>query len=185
MQTGLSLRADDLVRLVEAGVLGPDDRVELLDGEVVWMSAIGARHVALVGRLNRILAADAALICSVQGPLRLGEDTELYPDLLLCREDYVRETRVPAPQDAVLVVEVSDTTLAYDLRKLARYAAAGIPEAWIVDVDARIVRTYRQPQGDAYLIVGGAVGVDRISPAGAPALAVGVAQLFADVALTG
>ncbi len=122
-------------KMGEAGIFSEDDRVELIDGEVVEMAPIGGRHVESVIRLNRLLSCwaldtrEAGLFVSVQNPLALSGYGEPQPDLILVRR---REGRsgVPVPEEVLLVVEVADTSLVYDRdRKLPLYAEAGIPEA--------------------------------------------------------
>jgi Uma2 family endonuclease len=120
----------DYHRMGEAGILHEDDRVELIEGEIVEMAAIGTRHFSCVNRLNRLLVmsvGDEAVI-SVQNPVRLNEHTELQPDLAVIRARDYRES-LPEPDDVLLLIEVSDTTLAYDRGvKLPLYAKAGITE---------------------------------------------------------
>lgn len=127
---------EEYQKMGEAGVFGEDDRVELIDGEIVEMTPIGWRHVEAVDRLNHLLWSFAAgrHRVSVQNPVVLGEHGEQQPDLMLIREPG-RTGRLPEAADVLLVVEVSDSSLAYDRNvKLPRYAAAGIPEAWILDL---------------------------------------------------
>jgi Uma2 family endonuclease len=122
--------------MARAGVFDEDDRLELLDGEIVQMNPVGRRHVATVNRLTRLFArlfGERALI-SVQNPLVLDSGTEPQPDLVLLRpreDDY--ELSLPTGQDAYLVVEVADTTVVYDTTRKARaYAPAGVPSLWVV-----------------------------------------------------
>lgn len=134
-------------RMLEAGILSEDDRVELLDGEIVEMAAVGGRHIRTVNRLNMALspaAADQELVVSVQNPLRLDDQTEPEPDLALIRETSGGE--VPKAADALLVVEVSETSLSWDRNvKLPRYARAGIPEVWLVDLASGGVEIHTKP----------------------------------------
>src|SRR5258705_6053378 len=108
---------DDYYRMAEVGILGPEDRVELIDGEIIQMSPIGTRHASCVRWANRtfILAFKDRVLVSVQDPLRLNNYTEPEPDLVLLkyRDDHYRDKRIMA-DDALLVVEVADTTLQYD-----------------------------------------------------------------------
>src|SRR3712207_3329118 len=134
-------------RMLEAGVLTEDDRVELIGGEIVDMTPIGWRHVACVNRLNMLLAAFAAgkgYTVSVQNPLRLAGDAEPQPDLALIKERPRRE--VPTPEDVLLVVEVAEASLTYDREiKLPLYARAGIPEVWLVDLPHRKIEVRIDP----------------------------------------
>jgi hypothetical protein len=109
----------------EAGILHEDDRVELIEGEIVEMAAIGTRHFSCVNRLNWLLVmsvGDEAVV-SVQNPVRLNEHTEPQPDLTVIRPRNYTEA-LPVPEDVLLLIEVSDTTLAYDRNiKLPLYAS--------------------------------------------------------------
>lgn len=145
---------DDYGRMGEAGILTAADRVELIAGEVREMSPIGPPHAAIVDRLAELLFARLAGAAQVrtQGPVRLGRYTEPEPDLALLRRrgDYYRR-RHPQAGEILLVIEVADSSLRYDrIEKMPRYAQAGIPEAWLVDVAAREVTIYSGPQPDGY-----------------------------------
>ncbi len=121
-----------------------DDRVELIQGEVVEMTPIGWRHARCVSTLNMLLTryADGRYVLSVQNPITVDEHGE--PDLALVTELLVG--RLPGPEEVALVVEVSDTTLPYDRNvKLPLYARAGIPEVWIVDLTGEIIEFYAGP----------------------------------------
>ncbi len=115
---------------------------------------IGSEHAACVRRLSRFLIrnAEPQALVSAQNPVRLNEASEPEPDLALLRpreDDYA--SRHPQPDDVFLVVEVADTSLSFDRDvKLPLYAAAGIPEAWIVDLEADEVHVYREPDGERY-----------------------------------
>jgi Uma2 family endonuclease len=143
-------------KMGEAGIFSEDDRVELIDGEVVEMAPIGDRHVESVMRLNRLLSrwtlgtGEADLFVSVQNPLALGEQGEPQPDLTLVRRRGDR-SGTPVPEEALLIVEVADTSLIYDRgRKLPLYARAGIPEAWLVDLNADTIEVYSEPGSAGY-----------------------------------
>jgi len=141
-------------RMAEAGVLGPDDRVELVDGEIVEMSPIGSPHAACVDRLNVLLQrlVDARGIVRVQGPIRLDAHSEPQPDLSILkhRADFYASAH-PAPGDVMLVVEVADTSLRYDRDvKIPLYARAGIAESWLVDLTSGTVDVFTQPAAHGY-----------------------------------
>ena len=149
---------DEYYRLGETGVLAPDDRVELLDGEVVWMNPIGRRHAGIVARLQDRLqqAVSQRAIVWVQNPIRLTRQAAPQPDLCLLapRRDFYCEG-LPEAEHVFLVVEVADTTGEDDRkRKIPLYARAGLPEAWIVDIDADRIEVYRQPGPDGYSFAG-------------------------------
>ena len=143
-------------RMGEAGIFGEDDRVELVDGEVVEMTPIGWRHVRAVNQLTDVLADlrdTGPYALSVQNPLILDEHGEHQPDLALIRRD-APEGRVPAAQDALLVMEVADTPLRYDREvKLPLYARAGILEAWLVDLRNNHVEVHSDPSPEGYRTV--------------------------------
>jgi Uma2 family endonuclease len=143
------ISVDQFHRMIEAGCFGDGDRVELLDGEMRDMPPIGPPHGGSTNTLNAIFTPALAgrAIVSVQGPLVMDDGTELYPDLSLLkyREDRYRKVN-PTGKDVYLVVEVADSSLAYDTRtKLAKYARAGIRRYWVVDLKYRCVHDYRDP----------------------------------------
>ena len=140
--------------MIDEGILGEDDRVELIHGAIVDMSPIGNPHVVTINRLNRLFTSTLGerAIVSVQNPVTLPPDSEPQPDVALFRpqEDFYANGR-PAPADVLLVVEVADSSLRYDrLIKSALYGSSGIPEFWIVDVAGNAVEVYTQPAGDHY-----------------------------------
>jgi Uma2 family endonuclease len=148
------LTVDDYHRMGEAGILSEDDRVELIEGELVEMAPIGSEHAAAVTDLNYLLmvAVGEKALVSPQNPVRLDRHSEPQPDfaLLKPRPDRYRSA-LPTPQDTLLIVEVAHSSLAYDRAvKLALYASHSIPEVWIVNLAANEVEVYRKPQGDRY-----------------------------------
>jgi Uma2 family endonuclease len=148
------LTVDDYHRMGEAGILSEDDRVELIEGELVEMEPIGSEHAAAVNDLTRLLimaVGDRALV-SPQNPVRLDRRSEPQPDfaLLRPRPDGYRSA-LPTPQDTLLIIEVAHSSLAYDRAvKLALYATHRIPEVWIVNLAATEVEVHRKPQNDRY-----------------------------------
>jgi Uma2 family endonuclease len=174
---------DAYYRMAEAGVLGDPRRVELIDGEIFDMAAIGSPHAAVTNKLARLfsraLKDDVALV-SVQTPLRLDGFNEPEPDVMLLRprDDGYRASH-PAAADVLLLVEVSETSLAYDRSvKLALYASFGVPEIWILDLGGAAVEAYREPKEGAY------ASHERLTkgplaPALLPALTIDVAGLLA------
>ncbi len=144
----------DYHRMLESGILHEDDRVELIDGAVREMSPINSWHASTVKRLLHLLVnrLQKKALVSVQDPIVLDDYTEPQPDLILLkwRDDYYAE-QLPNAEDALVIIEVADTTLHYDRQeKLPRYAAAGIPEVWIVDAGSEAVEQYVDPQGSEY-----------------------------------
>lgn len=137
----------------EAGILRDDERVELIEGEIVEMNPIGVRHIQCVNELNWLLGQqirDGGLRVSVQNPIRLNGGLEPQPDLAVIRAgDYAGS--LPGPEDTLLVIEVSDTTLAYGRNvKLPLYARANIRESWIVDLPNEAIERHNDPAEDGY-----------------------------------
>lgn len=144
----------EYARMVSAGILSEDDRVELIDGEVRVMSPVGPLHAAMVDRLNRLLVllCARAAIVRVQSSVQLNDYTEPQPDfaVLQPRDDFYAQAH-PRAADVLLVIEVADTSITYDREeKLPRYALSGIPEVWIVDLNQQVVEQYTQPRNAAY-----------------------------------
>jgi Uma2 family endonuclease len=149
-----SFTVADYEQMLATGILREDDHVELIDGEVRQMSPIGPYHAALVARLNRLLVRQApdTTIVRVQDPVQLSEYSQPQPDLALVagRDDFYAQGH-PTAQDIYLLIEVSDSSLAYDRgEKLPRYAQAGVEEVWIVDSSALQIEQYWQPAGGQY-----------------------------------
>lgn len=145
---------EEYYRMAEAGILAEDDRVELLDGEIVQMSPIGSRHAGTVARLSELLrdAVGKRALVWVQNPIRLSDTSEPQPDVCLLRprEDYFTRSH-PRPQDVLLVIEVAETSLRYDREvKLPAYARARIPEAWLFDLEGDRLHQFRDPSEDGY-----------------------------------
>jgi Uma2 family endonuclease len=141
--------------MAEAGVLSRDARVELIDGQLIDMPPIGSAHAAVVDQLGDLLhdALAARAIVRRQQPVLLDEHSAPQPDLAVAvkRDDYYRRSH-PHARDVLLVVEVSDSTLAFDRDvKGAWYARAGIPELWLVDIDGAHVTRLASPSNGAYL----------------------------------
>lgn len=149
--------ADEYGRMVAAGILREGDRVELIDGQVLVMHSIGPRHNACVSRTNRalVLGAGEEAIVLPQGSVRLDLYYEPQPDLVLLRPraDFYA-SRHAAPSDILLVIEIADTSLEYDRDvKAPVYAAAGIPEYWLADLNANVVWRYSSPERGVYRVV--------------------------------
>lgn len=146
--------ADVYEAMVAAGVLTKDDRVELLDGEIVEMSPIGLPHTASVNRLNAFFGEQLGrrALVAVQNPFRLSDLSMPEPDVALLRPraDYYAEAR-PRPDDVLLLVEVADSSVDTDRRyKLPLYAAQGVTEVWLVDIPSDAVEVHRAPVARSY-----------------------------------
>lgn len=168
--------------MAETGVLPPDARVELLDGEIIDMSPIGPLHGGIVKRLNNLLsqAAKGRWLVAVQDPLRLDDQSEPEPDVMLLKrvaDDYT--SRHPSPEDVFLLIEVSDTTLELDRNtKLPLYGRAGVPEVWILNLVEQTIEVYSEPHftgyGTKHILRAG----DQASPRAFPDAVVDVAGLL-------
>lgn len=140
--------------LAECGILHANEHTELIEGEILLMSPINARHAGLVNRLNLWVVATfvGRAMPAIQNPVQLGEGSEPQPDVAVLkprRDLYARAH--PSPQDVLWLMEVSDTTLEYDCDiKVPLYARAGIPEVWVVDVNNARVLVYRHPKRGGY-----------------------------------
>ena len=144
---------DDFARMGEAGIFAEDDRVELIEGEIREMNPIGPPHAWIVDRLTELVITRLAGTAHVriQNPIRLGRHTEPQPDLSVAGKRQAYANRHPDADDVLLVIEVADSSLRYDrLEKVPRYGKAGIPETWLVDVEARTVTVYTGPGPGGY-----------------------------------
>ncbi len=144
----------DVARMLDVGILHEDDRLELIDGELRTMSPIGPIHAAIVKKLLVLLQSQIGqrAILSVQDPIQLDDYSQPQPDLaiLAYRDDFYR-AGIPIADDVLIVIEVSDTTLDYDRKeKMPRYASAGIPELWIVNVSEQTIEQYTDPSRGRY-----------------------------------
>ncbi len=140
--------------MAAAGVLRADDRVELIEGEIVEMNPIGSRHAACVGRLTEYLGrlVGREAIVWVQNPVQVNDYSEPLPDvtLLIRRDDFYAQAN-PQPSDVLLIIEVADSSVEYDRDiKIPLYAGATIPEVWLVNLPKETIEIYTQPIGDAY-----------------------------------
>jgi Uma2 family endonuclease len=144
---------DEYYRMADAGILGAHERVELIEGEIIRMEAIGSRHAATVTRLDRLFQTlGGAALVWVQNPVRLSDLSEPEPDVALLQpksDDYA--SAHPGPADTLLIVEVSDTTVGFDRGiKAPLYAVSGIREYWLVDIAAETIEVYREPGAAGY-----------------------------------
>lgn len=149
---------DDYHKMADAGILDEDERVELIKGEIIEMSPVGSRHAAGINRANRVLLRRLPMtsaIVSTQNPIRLDEHSEPQPDLAVLRyRDDFYSGALPKPEDVLLVLEISDSSLRYDrTTKLALYAAAGIPEAWLADLHGDALERHTEPINGRYVAV--------------------------------
>jgi Uma2 family endonuclease len=172
MVTTHRFTADEYQRMGEAGILLEDDRVELIEGEIVDMTPLGNKHKSAVNRLCELFVqrcSDRAIV-QVQSSVRLNDYSEPEPDIVLLRrrdDFYARTTAGPA--DTFLVVEVADSSLALDKDvKAPLYARNGIPEYWLVDLEAETIIVFREPGTEGYASMVTLRGNEAVSPLAFP-----------------
>ena len=168
--------------MVDVGILSPRDRVELIDGEIVHKAAVSSHHAGCVNYLSNTLLPmlGRRVIVRVRGPVRLSEYSEPEPDVTLLkpRADFYTESH-PRPGDVMLIVEVSHSTVEYDRDvKTPLYAAAGIPELWLVNLDEDFIDGLSDPDGAGYRTLRRYVRGERIAPALLPDAALEVSQIL-------
>ena len=173
--------ADEFEQMAKAGVFREDERLELIDGEIVEMSPIGPGHGTCVAILNKRLVigvGDRSLVW-IQSAARMAIRSVPQPDLALLRPRSYRRAN-PRPEDILLVVEVAESSLRYDrTRKLELYASAGIREYWVVSVDDEWVEVYRSPEDNRYRESRRLRRGDTIAPLTFPDVVIAVAEIFA------
>lgn len=144
---------DEYHKMAEAGILGEDDRVELINGEIVEMSPIGSRHIDTVNRLTALFIKRLGdnVIVSVQNPVRLTSTSEPEPDVTLLRPHQEYRHRLPFPEDVLLIVEVSDSSIDTDRKvKVPLYARSGIQQVLLIDIEGEAVEEYTSPSQETY-----------------------------------
>lgn len=145
---------DEYAEMARVGILRDDDRVELIDGEIVEMAPIGPDHAGSVDAIYELLVRELSGLAQVraQNPIRLDAFNQPQPDfaLLRRRDDFYRSAH-PTPADVLLIVEVADTSLSTDRAvKLPLYARAGLPEVWLVDLAHGVISVHREPGPGGY-----------------------------------
>jgi Uma2 family endonuclease len=175
---------DDYERMVEAGILDADSRVELLEGEIVTMAAIGSRHASIVNRVTRLLVRRVGddVLVTPGNPLRLPPRSEPEPDLMLVRfrGDYYAAGH-PTARDALLVVEVSDSSIGKDRAvKVPIYAGQGIPEVWVVDIGGDRVIVHTRPGDGDYGLVRSALRGEELRPMLVPEVAITIEEVLGE-----
>ncbi|NEO26375.1 MAG: Uma2 family endonuclease [Kamptonema sp. SIO4C4] len=173
---------DQYHKMGEVGIFDPDERVELLEGEIIKMSPIGLQHAVTINRLTNFFPrqlGDNAIV-SIQNPIRLNNHSEPQPDITLLqpRDDYYAN-KFPSSEDILLLIEVADSSLLTDQEiKLPLYAEHNIIEYWIVNLTRQIVEIYRDPQNRAYQQQQMLLENQSISPLAFPELTVNFATIF-------
>lgn len=172
---------DEYHRMALAGLLDETDRVELIEGELIDMAPIGSKHAFIVNRLSQTFSTKAGrqYFVSTQNPVQLGERSEPQPDIALLRlGDYM--DKLPTAGEVLLIVEVSQTTIDYDREvKLALYALHGIPEVWLLDVNAGELTIYREPAEGQYRLIRKPTRAEVVSATLVPAVAISLAEVLA------
>ena len=175
---------DEYYAMADAGILAPDERVELIDGEIIPMSPIGDRHAYSVDELNELLITRLRGRARVrsQNPIRPGSRLEVQPDVAILRQrEDGYSSGHPGPDDVLLIIEVSDSTLDYDRNvKLSIYAAASIPETWIVNIPYRRVEAYSEPSRGEYLNRRLFGPGESVSPLAFPDVSIPVSQIISN-----
>lgn len=167
-------------RMAEADILLEDDRVELIEGELIETDPISPLHAGTANDLNRLLITtigDRAIV-SIRNPVRLGGHSEPQPDVALLRprSDYYGDS-TPTPADVLLLIELADSSRRYDRTiKLPLYARHRVPEVWIIDLAAGAVEVHREPGGDGYSAASRAEAGATLEPALLPGLRLAVAD---------
>ena len=174
------ISVDEYEQMIAAGVFAEDTRIELIDGEIVEMSPIGPIHISRLNRtakqINRLVGDET--IVSVQSPVRLPPYGEPQPDIALLRPGYPEDT-VPGAKDIFLVMEIADSTINTDRRvKLPMYAAAGILEAWLFDVQARVIERHTDPIAGSYRQVASARRNQTLTSTVLPRLTIQASLIF-------
>lgn len=174
--------ADDYQRMGQTGILSSEDRVELIDGEVVATSPIGPRHSACIDRANRalvILLGDMAIV-RIQSSVRLDRYNEPEPDLVLLRPQVdFYASRLPGPADILLIIEVAESSLDYDREvKAPLYAGSGVPEYWIADLNSEQLVCYSDQADGAYRTLRRHRRGESVTPVHLPGFSIGVDELL-------
>lgn len=170
-------------QMVATGILTEDDRVELIEGEIIEMAAIGKRHASCVDLLAETLTeqSNRRFIVRVQNPVQINDLSEPEPDiaLLVRREDFYRR-QTPRPEDVLLVIEVADSSLEHDRRtKLPAYAHAAIPEFWLVNLVEERIEIYTAPVDGKYTQVAHITSGERLASVTIPNLTLDAETLLA------
>jgi Uma2 family endonuclease len=176
---------DDYHRMAEDGLFARDERVELIEGEIVEKMVIKNPHAAGVRRLNALFhrAVGGRAVVDAQNPVRLGDWSEPEPDIkiLAWRDDFYAGA-APVAEDVLLLVEVADSSVEYDRRiKMPLYARHGIRESWILNLPEGTLEVHRGPGPDGYREVRHLRRGDSIAPEAFPDVVLAVSDLLGPV----
>lgn len=177
----LLISVDQFRQMGEAGILRAEDRLELLEGVLYDMASISSLHAACVNRLTAFFVRGAPnAIVHPQNPIQLDKYSQPQPDVavLYFRDDYYAAAH-PGPADVYLLIEVAYTSQTYDRElKLPLYARAGVPEVWLVDVEADQIDVFRQPHAQGYREARHFWRGDQVSPVAFPDLTLSVDEIL-------
>jgi Uma2 family endonuclease len=176
------LTVDEYYRMAELGLLPPDARVELIEGEIIDMTPQGSRHADLVARLNRriVLAIGEAAVVRCQLPLRLSLRSEPEPDFAIVKERGAHYAEAhPSATDVLFLIEIAHTSVKYDRYiKIPLYARHGVAEAWVIDIEAARVHLHRAPRDGTYTDVTSVDAPDALSPIALPHVRIDLSGVF-------
>ena len=166
----------------ENNIFHPEERLELIKGEIIKMPPIGLKHSHKVNRLTNLLAYELhnKAIISVQNPIQLDNYSEPQPDLVLVkfREDFY-ENKPIQPEDIYLLIEISDSTIKYDQEvKIPLYAENNIKEVWIFNINNNLLEVYRKPENNYYKNIAKLTSTNAISPLDFPNLIINLSEIF-------
>jgi Uma2 family endonuclease len=169
-------------KMIELGIFNEDERLELLEGELIAMAPIGPFHAGKTKRFIRLLsqAIGNRAILDVQGPIVLGNHSEPQPDIVLLRpRDDFYEVAHPQSEDVLLLIEIADSSLNYDRNiKIPLYARYGIPEVWLIDLPKQHIEIYLKPSDDGYQHLWRPNNSEHISLSLLPQVIIKVAEIW-------
>lgn len=176
------LTVDEYYRMAELGILAPDARVELIEGEIIDMTPQGSRHADIVARLNRrivVAVGDVAIVRS-QLPVRLSNSSEPEPDFAIVKERGAHYASAhPTANDVLLLIEIAHTSFRYDRYvKIPLYSRHGIAEVWVIEIEAGRVHMFRAPRDGNYTDVSSFDRPDVLSPFALPLIHLDLSGIF-------
>lgn len=172
---------DEFIRLGEVGIFREHDRVELIDGRIIEMAAIGLPHATCVMKLNTRLGRLVGNVAFVspQNPVQTDPRGLPQPDLAVCRLEVLEKTTHPQAEDVLLLIEVADSSLAFDRdTKVPLYGRTGFPETWLVALTEKAVYVYRDPSPDGYRTMLTFRKGDKLAPQAFPRATTAVAAIL-------
>jgi Uma2 family endonuclease len=176
------LTVDEYYRMAELGILGPDARVELIEGEIIDMTPQGSRHADIVATVNRriVLAVGDSAVVRCQLPLRLSNRSEREPDFAIVKARGKHYASAhPTATDVLLPIEVAHSSVRYDRYiKIPLYARHGVAEVWLIDIEAGRVHLFRTPRDGNYTDVSSLDRPDALSPAAFPLVPIDLSDIF-------